>query len=319
MPHQGEVRTKEEKVKKIGYIDGRRIKGGDFDLGLQVIYWDPTKGTLQALINSLTGTANLPYTIMVPPGRFSAAQLGVAAPLSVKPWVNLKGCGGKGRMTIFAGMAVTMLDASIPAGINRWRMEGIRLETSPLTLLCTAAGHTLVAVLDDCPCNAASPIITLGNTYGAAATMVNLEMHNMNIDCNAAPQLFRLSRVSFWSVTCLGLYFRDSDAYFFGCDISAGCNVVNDALSVGGWFEFNGCKIDVLVLGDPTSQSVLSTLCGSSNENVQVHGLIRGDQAPNLMTNPQCYQPGTLYYAHGTQQLFTKNTDIGVNGWLAQA
>ena len=284
-----------------------------------ILYWNPSLITLNALIATITDAVSTkPYTIAIPPGYYTSTQLGTA--LSLKPWVNLKGAGGRGRMTVFYGVAVSLLDASlIPATVNRFRMDGIRFETCPLTFTCTGASRTLLPVLDDCPCNSNSPIVTTGRTYGAATTMVNLEIRNMNIDCNTSSQLFELSRVSFWNATLLGLYFKNSDAYCFGCDISSGCNVVNDATSGGGWFEFNGCKIDTMTLNDPTSESTLATLCGSGNENVQVFGTMHGVTAPGSLTNWGRFQPGANYFCHGDSKLYVKTGAVGTNTWAAQA
>jgi len=285
------------------------------DFGLREITWNPISGvTLQQLINSMTGTAAAPYTIKIPPGTYGPAQLGTA-PLLVKPWVNLKGAGGRGRVTIFSGCAVTMLDAAIPAGVNRWRMEGIRLQyTSPLTLLCTAETHTLVATIEDCPMDGNSPLVATGNAYGAATTMINLELRNLNLDHNTIAQMFTFCRVSFWSCTCLGMYFTDSDAYWFGCDLSSGCNVVNAGVA-GGWFEFNGCKIDTMALNDPTSESVLATLCGGGNENVQLFGTMHGAADPNAIANWARWQPGALYYRHANSSLYAKTGVVGDATW----
>jgi hypothetical protein len=284
-------------------------------LGAKTYFWNPAVQTLKALYDSVTGTSTAPAVIYVPPGTYTTTQLG--ASLALKPWVNLKGAGGRGRVTIFSGITLTMADASIPAGVNRWRMDGIRLESSPINLLCTTAGHTLVATLDDCPLNGNSPIITKGNAYGSGTTMVNLEIRDMNIDKNAAPQLFELSRVSFYSSNLLGMLFKDSDAYFLGCDLSSGCNVVNDAASAGGWFEFSGCKIDTMALNDPTSESVLATLCGSGNENVQVNCTMRGAADPNGIANWARFQAGALYFRFADAKLYRKTTDVGVNTWVA--
>lgn len=278
--------------------------------------WNPNTETLQALIDSITDmSSSKPYLITVPPGRYTTTQLGTA-PLSVKPWVNLKGAGGRGRVTIFASCALTMLDASIPAGVNRWRMEGIRFETSPVSLLCTAGTHTLVATIEDCPMNSASPMVVTGNTYGTATLMVNLEIRNMNIDCNVGTtQLFRLARVSFWNCDLLGMYFRDSDAYFGGCNLSSACNFVNDAASTGGWFEFFGCKIDTMALNDPTSESVLATAFASDNENVQIHNVFHGATAPGSINYWGRIQPGALYFCNADSKLYVKTGAVGTNTW----
>lgn len=292
------------------YITGLSDVYLDIAIRTQVLWWDGTLETLQELIDSITdATASKPYTIMVPPGTYTVGAI------LLKPWVNLRGHGGRGRMTIFKSGSLSLLDAAISAGVHRFRMDGIRMETCPVSFVCTTTGKTLLAVMDDCPCNSASPIITKGEAYGAATTMINLEIRNMNIDKNAAPQLFELSRVSFWNSTLLGLYFKDSDAYFFGCDISCAANVVNDAASSGGWFEFQGCKIDQMAANDPTSESTLATLCASDNENVQVHNRFCGATAPGSIDHWGRMQPGALYFCHSDSKLYVKTGVVGTNTW----
>lgn len=291
-------------------IEGAESRG---QLTPQEVLWDVNAGTLQSLIDSITDASSTkPYTIHVPPGSYTVGAI------LLKPWVNLKGAGGRGRMTIFKSGSLGLLDAAISSGVHRFRMDGIRMETCPVTFTCTTGGKTLLAVMDDCPCNSASPIVTLGNSYGAATTMVNLELRNMNIDCNTTSQKFELARVSFWQVTCLGLYFKNSDAYFFGCDISAGCNVSNDAASGGGWFEFQGCKIDKMAANDPTAESTLKTLCNSDNENVQIHGPFSGVTAPASINYWGRIQPGAMYICHTDGKLYIKTGAVGTNTWAAQ-
>lgn len=289
---------------ELNYMDGSLSR---------IYYWNQANITLQALIDSITDAAAAkPYTIMVPPGQFTVGDI------LLKPWVNLMGAGGRGRMTIFKSGSLSLLDAALPASsVSRFRMDGIRMETCPVTFTCTSAGKTLLPIMDDCPCNSASPIVSTGRAYGAATTMVNLEIRNMNIDCNTNSQMFTFSRVSFWNSSLLGLYFTSSDAYFFGSDISSAANVVN-AGADGGWFEFNGCKIDTMALNDPTSESTLATLCGGSNENVQVFGTMHGYTAPGSLTNWGRFQPGTLYFCHTDSKLYVKTGAVGTNTWSAQ-
>jgi hypothetical protein len=206
-----------------------------------------------------------------------------------------------------------MLDASIPAGTNRWRMDGIRLETVTLTLLCTTGAHRLVVVLDDCPCNNQSPIITQGNAYGAAATMIELELHNLNIDRNIAPQMFQLTRLMATGCDLNGLYFTDSDAYIRSCDLFVGCNVVNAGVA-GGWFEFSGSRIPEMDFNEGTSESVLATLCGGGNENVQCWSRLRGAADPNGILNWARFQQGATYYRWGTG-LYLKTGIVGNPVW----
>ena len=210
-----------------------------------------------------------------------------------------------------------MLNANIPSGTQRWRMEGIRLNTSPLSLLCTASGHTLVPVIDDCPMDGNSPLVVTGNAYGAAATMVNLELRNLNMDHNTISQLLQLARISLWNCTLLGMYFKNSDAYFGGCDLSSGCNFVNDATSGGGWFEFWGCKIDTMALNDPTSESILKTAFASNNENVQIHNVFHGYTAPASIDYWGRIQPGALYFCNTDSKLYRKTGAVGTNTWAA--
>jgi hypothetical protein len=276
-----------------------------------ILFWDSSIQTLQALINSIIdATATKPYLIIIQPGRYT-----LPAALYNKPYVNLRGSGGRGRMTIFTSGSFNIRDADLAAGVNRFRVDGIRFETCPVNFICTSATKTLVVEMDDCPCNGASPINTQGNAYGAATTMVNLAIRNMNIDHNTNAQQFQLSRVSFWNSTLLGLYFLDSDAYWEGCDLASGCNVVNSAASVGGWFEFGGCKIDTMVANDPTSQSVLATLCGSNVENCQLHGTMHGAALPGAIANWGRWQPGTYYYCHSNGNMYVKTGLVGDNTW----
>jgi hypothetical protein len=292
-------------------LTGATIKQLD-EIPANTRVWD-TVVTLQSVIDSITDmSATKPYTIIVPPGSYTIGTI------ALKPWVNLKGFGGRGRMTIFKNGALNLLDASIPAsGVHRFRMDGIRLETCPVTFVCTTNGKTLLPVMDDCPCNSNSPIVSTGEAYGAATTMINLELRNMNIDKNTSAQMFTYTRLSAWNCSLLGLYFTSSDAYFFGCDISSACNVVN-AGADGGWFEFNGCKIDTMALNDPTSESTLATLCGGGNENVQVFGTIHGATAPSSLTNWDRFQPSTLYFCHSDSKLYVKTGEVGTNTWTSQ-
>jgi hypothetical protein len=254
-------------------------------------------------------SATKPYTIIIPPGTYTIGTI------ALKPWVNIRGAGGRNRMTIFKSGALNLLDASIPAGgVHRFRMDGIRMETVPVTFVCTTNGKTLLVCMDDCPCNGSSPLVTTGEAYGAATTMINLELRNLNLDKNSAPQMFTYTRLSAWGCTLLGMYFTSSDAYFYGCDIGSQANVVN-AGADGGWFEFNGCKIDTMALNDPTSESVLATLCGGGNENVQVHGTMHGYSLPTSLTNWSHFQPGTYYFCHSDNKLYLKTGIIGVNTW----
>jgi hypothetical protein len=291
----------------------------DARLNYNMRWWDPSTETLQSVITALSGTATNPITIMIPAGTFNTTALSATGTLNIKPWVNLRGQGGRGRVTIFTDTPVTMADADIPAGVNRFRMDGIRFETSPVSFLCTTGAHTILAVMDDCPCNSNSPIVTTGNTYGSATTMVNLELRNMNIDKNTNAQMFTLTKLSAWNCTLLGLYFTDSDATFFGCDIGSACNVVNAGVA-GGWFEFNGCKIDTMALNDPTSESTLATLCGAGtgNENCQVFGTMHGVTSPNGAANWSKFQPGTYYFCHGDSKLYIKTGIVGDATWTSQ-
>jgi len=314
---EGEINCPVSQVNNLlsaGWTYGNFVVGDvDVDsIDVKYVYWDGI-ASLQTVLDAITdAAATKPYTIMIPPGQFTIGAI------LLKPWVNLKGAGGRGRMSIFKSGTLGLLDAAISTGIHRFRMDGIRMETCPVTFTCTTNGKTLLVVMDDCPCNSASPIVTLGETYGAATTMVNLELRNMNIDCNTTAQKFKLARVSFWQVTCLGLYFKNSDAYFFGCDISAACNVVNDAASTGGWFEFNGCKIDRMASNSPTSESTIKTLCASDNENVQIHGNFCGYTAPASISYWGRIQPGAMYFCSTDSKLYVKTGAVGTNTWTAQ-
>jgi len=273
-----------------------------------------TGASLQAMITAITdATAAAPYTIHIPPGTWDPGVL------LLKPFVNLKGAGGGGRVTIFAGTgasSVGLLDAAIAGGqYARIRLDGIRFETCPVSLICTTTGKRLSAVIDDCPMNGNTPLVVTGEAYGAAATMVQLELRGLNLDRNAAPQMFTFARVSFWQCQLMGMYFTDSDAYFFACDFTAGCNFVTAGVA-GGWFEFQGCKIDRMLPNDPTSESVLFTAFTGGNENVQVHGNFCGATAPGTIGGFIHMQPGAIYFCSADDNLYVKTGLVGVNTWV---
>jgi hypothetical protein len=292
-------------------IEGLSVSGVDTGVPT-VVYWNGVD-SLQAIITAITdATSAKPYTIMIPPGTFNPGAL------AGKPWVNLRGAGGRGRMTVFAGTGTSSftVDATAIAGTSRFRMDGIRFETVPVTFTKPNAGGTLVVTVDDCPMNSNSPVHTHGYTYGAASTMVNIEFSNLNMDHNTITQTFQLSRVTFRNCTLLGMYFQDSDAYFYGNDISSGCNFVNSATSAGGWFEFAGNKIDTMVLNDPTSESVLATAFASDNENVQIHNIFHGYTAPGSISYWGRIQPGALYFCNTDSKLYVKTGAVGTNTWV---
>jgi len=227
--------------------------------------------------------------------------------------------GGNNRMTVFHNITVSYLDAALSAGSNRIRIDGIRFETCPFTATQTTGGRYNLMYVDDCAFNNASPITFTGSVYGAATTSVNCTFNNCSIEVNSgAVQKFELSRVTFKNTTCYGMYFKNSDAYFFNCDLGSGCNFVNDAASAGGWFEFTGCKIDTMVLNDPTSESVLATAFASDNENVQIHGTFYGNTAPGSINYWGRMRPGTLYYCNSDSKLYVKTGAVGTNTWAAQ-
>lgn len=295
--------------------DGTIDLTGIVEMGSTIKVWDQTVCTLQTLITSLTGTAAAPYTIIIPPGYYEAAALGTS-PLLLKPWVNLRGMGGTQRMTVFHNITVAFLDAACSAGANRLRIDGIRFETCPMQFIITTGGRYMLVYIDDCAFNNVSPIKTQGSVYGSATTMCNIAFNNCSIEVNVATtQLFELSRVTFKNSTCYGMYFKSSDAYFFGCDIGSGCNFVNDAASVGGWFEFTGCKIDTMALNDPTSESVLKTAFASDNENVQIFGNFHGYTAADSINYWGRIQPGAMYYCHADGKLYVKTGAVGTNTW----
>jgi hypothetical protein len=274
-----------------------------------IVYWNPAAETLQALITAITtATADNQYTIIVPPGHRTEAELGTT-PVLLKPFVNLKGQGGRGRITVFHNMGFSLLDAAMTTGTQRLRIDGIRFETCPL--IFTAASHVMSVILDDCPINGASSIVFTGTSYASRSA---LEIRNLNIDHNTVLNLYKFAQVSFWNSTLLGLYFEDADAYFFGCDISAGCNMLNTGVA-GGWFEFNACKIDQLIAGDSTSESVLSTFGVGGSENIQVHGSFVGQTAPDSVAAFINMRAGTLYFCHADAKLYVKTADVGTNTW----
>jgi hypothetical protein len=274
-----------------------------------VKWWVSSVETLQALITGITdATAAKQYTIMIPPGYYEAAALGTT-PLLLKPFINLKGAGGRGRITVFHNIGLSLLDAAMTTGTQRLRMDGIRFETCPL--IFTAASHTMSVILDDCPVNNASSIAFTGTSYASRSA---LEIRNLNIDNNTTSMLYKFAQVSFWNSTLLGLYFEDADAYFFGCDIAATCNAVNAGVA-GGWFEFNNCKIDQMTVGDPASESVLATFGVGGSENIQVHGAFTGETAPGSVAAFIRMRAGTQYFCHNDAKLYVKTADVGTNTW----
>ena len=277
----------------------------------QVIYWSPADQTLQALIGSITdATATKTYTIIIPPGHLTEAQITAATPLTLKGYVNLKGAGGAGRVTIFHNIGVSFLDAGMVSGVNRLRIEGIRFETCPIIM--KAASKQMVVTMIDCPINGASSLKFTGTSY---ATYSALEFRNGNIDNNTTAMLYKFCRVSFWNSTLLGLYFNDADAYFNGCDISSGCNAVNAGVA-GGWFEFNHCKIDQMIIGDEASESVLATFGAGGSENIQVHGAFTGLTAPASLATLNRFRAGTQYFCTTDFKLYVKTALVGTGTWV---
>jgi hypothetical protein len=283
---------------------------GSLSIASTIKYWNPAAGTLQALITSIAdATATKTYTIMVPPGTISGASVTASSPLLLKPFINLKGAGGRGRVTIFTSVGLSFLDAAMTTGTQRLRIEGIRFETCPL--IFTAASHTMVVTLEDCPINGASSIAFTGTSYASPSA---LEIRNLNIDRNTTANLYKFCQVSFWNSTLLGLYFEDADAYFFGCDIGASCNAVN-AGTAGGWFEFNACKIDQMTAGNEASESVLATFGVGGSENIQVHGKFNGYTAPGSVTAFTRMRAGTQYFCTTDFKEYVKTALVGTNTW----
>jgi hypothetical protein len=283
---------------------------GTLSIANTIRYWNPSVGTLQALITSITdATATKQYTIMVPPGTISGASVTASSPLLLKPFVNLKGAGGRGRVTIFTGVGLSFLDAAMTTGTQRLRLEGIRFETCPLIM--TAASHVMSVVIEDCPINGASSLAFTGTSYVSPSA---LEIRNLNIDRNTNAMYYKFAQVSFWNSTLLGLYFEDADAYFFGCDIGATANCVNTG-TAGGWFEFNNCKIDQMTVGDEASESVLATFGVGGSENIQVHGKFNGYTAPASVSAFTRMRAGTLYFCTTDFKLYVKTAVVGTNTW----
>lgn len=291
------------------------INGGTIDnvtmTGGVIVYWAPAVQTLQALITSITdATATKQYTIMVPPGYIEGATITASSPLLLKPFINLRGAGGAGRVTVFHNVGVSFLDAAMTTGTQRLRLEGIRFET--VALILTAASHVMSVAIIDCPINSASSIKFTGTSYAAPSA---LELRNLNIDNNTTANLYKFCQVSFWNCTLLGLYFQDADAYHFGCDISSGCNMLNTG-SAGGWFEFNNCKLDQMTLGSEVSESVLATLGVGGSENIQVHGgPFVGYTAPGSLASLIRFRAGTEYFCTTDFKLYVKTALVGTNTW----
>lgn len=281
---------------------------------LRTIYWDPGAGTLQALITSITtASATNVYQIIIPPGRHSLPGV-----LLVKPYVNLKGSGGENRTCIFAGGSISLLDAQCSAGQNRFRMDGIRLETCPPTFIATTAGKILIVSMNDCPCNGASPITTEGLAGGSSSTMVNLSLSNMNIDCNTTAQQFQRTKLSAWNCTLLGLNFNNSGARLFNCDLGTSALVRNAVGTEDGWFEFNQCRIGMTTqTPDVSGESVLAAFCGSGMENISVNTTLIGYADPATLTNWMNFNEGALYYCTANQNLYVKTGAVNVaNTWV---
>jgi hypothetical protein len=300
-------------VAELNKLDGADWTVGESNIALHGVVrrWVPADGTLQALITSITdATATKQYTIMIPPGTISGTSVTAASPLLLKPFINLKGAGGRGRVTIFTSVGLSFLDAAMTTGTQRLRIQGIRFETCPLIL--TAASHTMSVVIEDCPINSASSIAFTGTSYASPSA---LEIRNMNIDRNTNAMYYKFAQVSFWNSTLLGLYFEDADAYFFGCDIGSGCNAVN-AGTAGGWFEFNHCKIDQMTTGAENSESVLATFGVGGSENIQVYGAFVGETAPGSVAAFTRMRAGTQYFCHNTAKLLVKTADVGTNTWV---
>lgn len=275
----------------------------------QVKYWDTKVNTLQSVIDGITdATLNKQYTIVVPPGRYTMTDL------TNKPFVNIKGAGGRSRVTVFASGSLNLLAASL-SGTSRMRVEGIRFETCPVRLINAAAVNTIVATFIDCAFNGNSPITTTGNEYGSAAKMVNAEFRDCSIENNTTSQKFELSKVTFVNSMCLGMYFTNSDAFFQGCDLAVAANVVNTG-TAGGWFEFYGCRFATMAINDATSLSVLNTLCGGGSESVWIYGgIITGATAnPNTISNWANINGGALYLstAAGSEKLWVKTVRGGL-------
>jgi hypothetical protein len=297
---------------ELNKLDGANWSVGESNAALHdvVRWWVPTDGTLQALITAITdATATKQYTIMIPPGYIEGATITASSPLLLKPFINLKGYGGRARVTVFHNVGISFLDAAMTSGTQRLRLDGIRFET--VALIMTAASHVMSVVLDDCPINNASSLVFTGTSYGSPS---GLEIRNLNIDRNTTAMLYKFCQVSFWNAQLLGLYFEDADAYFFGCDIGASANCVN-AGTAGGWFEFNHCKIDQMTVGDPASESVLATFGVGGSENIQVHGAFTGKTTPGSVAAFTRMRGGTQYFCHDDMKLYIKTADVGTNTW----
>ncbi len=277
-----------------------------------MIYWNGSD-SLQGIITAITdATAAKPYTIVVPPGTYS-----ISSGIAMKAFVNLRGQGGRGRVTIFSGGTFGVAAGTgLPTGVSRIRVDGIRFESVTLSFINADAAKTLLVVMDDCPLNGGSKLIVTGYDYDGTVThMTHLEFSNANID-NNTQNLFTNANMTFINSTLLGMYFVDSNGFFYGGQLSSACNFSSAGSTKGNWFEFAGIKIDTMVLNDPTSESVLAaTNAFVANANVQIHNVFHGVTAPASITSFTYLQPGALYFCNSDSKLYAKTGIVGANTW----
>jgi hypothetical protein len=298
---------------------------------VDVLYeWDPSAISLQSLINGITdATSNKVYDIIIPPGQGGAYDY--VGALTLKPFVNLKGAGGKDIKTVmsFTG-GINIASANLISGNNRISLSGIRLNNTVVTLENLTGTDTLSMFFNDMYMPSHAYLQVCGASYALRAKTNIYLFDSWHQNNSQAQSAFIYSKVYAWGGEMHMFNYVASDADFNGTRLKS------DQMA-----DVTGANYKSIAAGTGLSCSLIYNHCGeeryagqqgvslfhhlmanwASNTNTaQINGIIKGTGTPAGdvgLEGSLDYEYGTVYLDTTNGVVYFKSAAAGTDTWTA--
>jgi hypothetical protein len=293
--------------------------------------WDSTKITLQGLLNTITdATSTNVYDIIIPPGQGGGYDY--VGALTLKPFVNLKGAGGKDIRTVlsFTG-GIKIASANLISGNNRITLSGIRLNNTVVTLENLTGTDTLSMFLDDMYMPSHAYLQVCGASYALRAKTNIYLFDSWHQNNSQAQSAFIYSKVYAWGGEMHMFNYVDSDAMFEGTRLksdqmadvtSANYKSIAAGTGLSCSMIYHNCGEERYTpqTGVSLFHHMMANWAGNTNTG-QINGVIKGSGAPAGdvgLEGSKDYELGTMYIDCASGVLYVKTAVAGTDTWVAQ-
>lgn len=297
-----------------------------------VLYWNSSQTTLQALITSITDatSANV-YDIIIPPGQDGAYNYTGA--LTLKPFVNLRGAGGKDIKTVMkftGGIQISATD--LISGNNRITISGIRFNDTVTTIENAGGSNTLTVFFNDMYMPATSYVRVCGASYALRAKTNIYFFDSWHQNNTQSQSAFIWCKVYVWGGEMHMFNYVDSDAVFNNVRLKS--DQMADVTSANYKTQAAGTGLSCSLIyhncgeeryagqqGVSLFHHLMANWTGNTN-TAQVNGTIKGTGTPAGdvgLEGSKDYEFGTIYVDTTAGPLYVKTAAAGTDTWTAQA